>query len=150
VLAQVDGGGGTIARQGTRGDPLGVKAMAPARVLVVDDQEPFRLAAKDVVDSIENFTVVGEADSGEAAITVAWSTRPDVILMDVNLPGIDGIEATRRILAQSPGIVVVLLSTYEPARYAARIEVSGAAAYVHKDDFGPDRLAEIWSDANSR
>jgi DNA-binding NarL/FixJ family response regulator len=149
VLAQVDSSGGTIARQSTRGDAQGVNGMAPARVLIVDDQDPFRLAAKDVVESMEDFTVVGEAVSGEAAIAEAWSTRPDLILMDVNLPGMDGIEATRRILAQSPGIVVVLLSTYEPARYAARIEASGAVAYVHKDDFGPDRLAQIWSDVTA-
>ena len=70
------------------------------RVLIVDDREPFRLAARMVVDATEGFEVVGEAESGEESVERAHELSPDLVLMDVNLPGINGLEATRRILAQ--------------------------------------------------
>ena len=68
------------------------------RVLIVDDQEPFRLAARMVVDVADGFEVVGEAETGERGVEMAAELGPDLVLMDVNLPGIDGLEATRRIL----------------------------------------------------
>jgi DNA-binding NarL/FixJ family response regulator len=122
-----------------------VARSAPARVLIVDDNEAFRRVAKAVVESMEGFAVVGEADSGESAVSLASNVRPDLVLMDVNLQGIDGIEATRRILARSPRVVVMLLSTYEASAFAARMDMSGTVAYVYKGDFGPERLAQLWS-----
>ena len=65
--------------------------------------------------------------------------------MDVNLPGIDGLEATRRILERQPGTVVLLLSTYDDEAGESFVTESGAAAYVAKAAFGPDRLEEVWS-----
>jgi DNA-binding NarL/FixJ family response regulator len=115
------------------------------RVLVVDDQEPFRRAMQAVVDATSGFAVVGTAASGEESIEVAGDLRPDLVLMDVNLPGIDGIEATRRILAGADRPVVVLLSTYD--RDDVDVAGSGAADYVPKGAFGPDRLAEVWASA---
>lgn len=115
------------------------------RVLVVDDQEPFRRAMQAVVDATNGFTVVGTAATGEDSIDVARNLRPELVLMDVNLPGIDGIEATRRILADGDGPVVVLLSTYD--RDDIDLVGSGAADYVPKGAFGPDRLIEAWASA---
>jgi DNA-binding NarL/FixJ family response regulator len=118
------------------------------RVLIVDDQEPFRLAARMVVDATDGFEVVGEAETGEASVEMARELSPDLVLMDVNLPGINGLDATRRILsAQSDSIVVLLLSTYEEEEYAPRAAECGAAAYIPKAVFGPDRLESAWSAA---
>ncbi len=122
----------------------------PVRVLIVDDQEPFRTAARMVVEATDGFEVVGEAETGEESVDRARELSPDLVLMDVNLPGIDGLEATRRILAQGGGsIVVLLLSTYEEAEYAPRAAECGAAAYVPKAVFGPDPLEQAWAAATT-
>ena len=118
---------------------------AAVRVLVVDDQRPFRDAAKLVVEATDGFEVVGEADSGEAAVKLADSLAPDLVLMDINLPGIDGLEATRRILAASARTTVVALST--EVGLATRALMGGATAFISKSDFDPDRLAEAWAAA---
>ncbi len=119
------------------------------KVLIVDDQEPFRLAARMVVETTEGFDVVGEVETGEAAVEMARALEPELVLMDVNLPGISGLDATRQILDAAPGTVVLLLSTYEEEEYAPRAAECGAAAYIPKSSFSPDRLAEAWSDATA-
>lgn len=119
----------------------------PVRVLIVDDQEPFRMAARMVVEATEGFEVVGEADTGERSIEMARELDPDLVLMDVNLPGINGLEATRRILGTSDRVVILLLSTYEEDEYAPRAVECGAAGYIPKSSFGPDRLSDAWAAA---
>jgi DNA-binding NarL/FixJ family response regulator len=120
------------------------------RVLIVDDQEPFRLAARMVVDATDGFEVVGEAETGEASVEMAREFSPDLVLMDVNLPGINGLDATRQILAErADPVIVLLLSTYEEEEYAPRAAECGAAAYIPKAVFGPDRLEAAWADARS-
>jgi DNA-binding NarL/FixJ family response regulator len=119
------------------------------RVLIVDDQEPFRMAARMVVEATDGFDVVGEVETGEDAVATAEELDPDLVLMDVNLPGINGLEATRRILEHSRRVVILVLSTYEEAEYAPRAAESGAAGYIPKSAFGPDRLAEAWEAATS-
>ena len=120
------------------------------RVLIVDDQEPFRLAARMVVDATDGFEVVGEAETGEASVEMARELSPDLVLMDVNLPGINGLDATRQILAErADPVIVLLLSTYEEEEYAPRAAECGAAAYIPKAAFGPDRLEAAWADARS-
>lgn len=106
------------------------------------------MAARAVVELTDGFEVAGEADTGEAAIEATRELAPDLILMDVNLPGIDGLEATRKILAESTNrVVVLMLSTYEADEYAPRAAEVGAAAYIPKSEFEPDRLSEAWSAA---
>ena len=118
------------------------------RVLIVDDQAPFRAAAKMVVDLTDGFEVVGEAETGEASVEMARELAPDLVLMDVNLPGINGLDATRQILADPTGtVVVLLLSTYEEEEYAPRAAECGAAACIPKSAVGPDRLEEAWTAA---
>src|SRR5438477_13061091 len=117
------------------------------QVLIVDDQEPFREASRMVVELTDGFDVAGEAETGESGVDMARDLRPDLVLMDVNLPGIDGTEATRRILTERPETVVFLVSTYEPAEYEPKAAECGAAAYIPKSSFGPDELEGAWANA---
>ena len=116
------------------------------RVLLVDDQAAFLRAMIGVVQETPGFEVVGAAASGEESVRLAAALLPDLVLMDLNLPGIDGLEATLRLRKgadHSP--VVFLLSTHDEDvgdRFAAE---SGAAAYLTKSSFGPDRLQDLWS-----
>ncbi len=122
----------------------------PVRVLIVDDQEPFRMAARMVVEVTDGFEVVGEAETGEDSVAMAADLKPDLVLMDVNLPGINGLDATRQILSGAgDAVVVLLLSTYEEEEYAPRAVECGAAAYIPKAVFGPDRLESAWEIARA-
>ena len=135
-----------------RWDARYVSQPKTVRVLIVDDQEPFRMAARMVVEATDGFDVVGEAESGEDSVTMAAELAPDLVLMDVNLPGINGLDATRQILAGAgpdpKAVVVLLLSTYEEDEYAPRAAECGAAAYIPKAVFGPDRLEAAWAAAS--
>lgn len=117
---------------------------ADVRVLIVDDQAPFRSVARTVVALAPGFTVVGEADSGEQAVDAAAELHPALVLMDINMPGITGIEATRRILAAGDTTKVVLLSTYTESDLPADARTCGAVGYVHKEDFSPAVLDRVW------
>ncbi|MGI9529794.1 MAG: response regulator [Acidimicrobiia bacterium] len=110
------------------------------KVLIVDDQESYRSAARLVVELTSGFEVAGESESGEAAIGDVESIRPDVVLMDVKMPGIDGLEATRRITAAQPGIQVIVLSTYDASDYESSALEAGAVAFISKSEFGPESL----------
>ncbi len=116
-------------------------------MLVVDDQDPFRRAMSAVVDATEGFAVVGAVASGEESVAAAAELRPDLVLMDVNLPGIDGIEAARRIRQGAPAPVVVLLSTYDEDDFD--LSGCGAAAYISKSALSPARLLQVWSEQRS-
>ena len=122
--------------------------MSVVRVLLVDDQAPFLRAMSAVVEETPGFEVVGEASSGEESILAAAELLPDFVLMDVNLPGIDGLEATRRLRGRRPPPVVLLLSTYDEDAGAHFVAECGAADYVTKSAFGPDRLREVWAAAS--
>ena len=99
---------------------------APVPVLIVDDQAPFRRAAHAVITATDGFTVVGEAESGEEAVEMADALEPGLVLMDINLPGINGIEATRRITSAHPK-AVVMHALHVPGRRSARRRRSTAA-----------------------
>jgi two-component system, NarL family, invasion response regulator UvrY len=115
-------------------------------VLIVDDQAPFRSVARTVVALASGFTVVAEAESGEEAIELAGEHHPKLVLMDINLPGINGIEATSHILAADASTTVILLSTYTQDDLPADARTCGAAAYVHKEDMSPALLRRIWDE----
>jgi DNA-binding NarL/FixJ family response regulator len=119
--------------------------MAPVTsVLIVDDQAPFRRAAASVVAATPGFEVVGDAESADDGVALAASLEPALVLMDIKVPGIGGIEATRRITDARPGTLVVLLSTYQSEDLPDEASACGAAAYVHKEDFGRDVLEDVW------
>jgi two-component system invasion response regulator UvrY len=118
-------------------------------VLVVDDQAPFRSAARAVVGRMDGFAVVGEAVNGEEAVAMATELRPALVLMDINMPGINGVEATRRIVAAEPEVVVVLCSTYNPQDLPPDASTSGARAYLNKEEFGPAELRRIWAERDT-
>jgi two-component system, NarL family, invasion response regulator UvrY len=121
----------------------------PHAVVVVDDQAPFRLAAKAVLRRLDCFELAGEASSGQAAIELVDALRPALVLMDINMPEMNGIEATRRIVAAHPDVVVFLCSTYDVADLPPAAVASGAAGYLNKEQFGADTLRRLWAERGS-
>ena len=117
-------------------------------VLIVDDQASFRLAAAAVVAATPGFRVAAEAGSGEEAVLLAGQLHPDLVLMDVQLPGVDGWEATRllRLLPVPP--VVVVLSGGDVEDADERVASSGALRYLPKATFGPHSLTRAWAAAS--
>ena len=116
------------------------------RVLVADDQAPFLRAARSVLDTAPEFELVGDARSGEEAVALADSLRPDLVLMDIAMDGIGGIEAARSIATACPGTVTFLLSTYREEDLPAQARTCGAAAYLHKSDFCAPVLRALWDE----
>ncbi|HXF21008.1 MAG TPA: response regulator transcription factor [Streptosporangiaceae bacterium] len=121
----------------------------PHAVVVVDDQAPFRLAAKAVLRRLDCFELAGEASSGQAAIELVDALHPALVLMDINMPEMSGIEATRRIVAAHPEVVVFLCSTYDVADLPPAVVDSGAAGYLNKEQFGADTLRRLWAERGS-
>jgi len=115
-------------------------------VIVVDDQAPFRLAARAVLRRTEGFELVGEAGNGIEAITLAEDVHPDLVLMDINMPEMGGIEATRKIMAELPDTVVILCSTYGVSDLPAEAATSGARAYVHKEQLDATTIRRLWDE----
>ena len=113
-------------------------------VLVVDDQVPFRRAARAVLERVDGFELLGEAETGEEAVVLAGDLHPSLVLMDIHMPGIGGIEASRRIVDADPEVVVVLCSTRDLGDVPATVAASGARAYLNKETFGVDALRRIW------
>ena len=121
-------------------------ATRPVPVLIVDDQAFFRSAARAVLTVMPGFATVGEAWSGEEAVARVEELSPELVLMDIHLPGMSGIEATRRIRAAHPDTAVMLLSTYKAEDLPADARECGAIAYLNKEDFEPEVLERIWAD----
>ena len=119
-------------------------------VLVVDDQAPFRLAARAVLRRTEGFELVGEAADGDEAVERVRELRPALVLMDINMPTLNGIEATRQIMAELPDTTVFLCSTYQRSDLPPEAETSGFAAYVNKEELGPDLLRQLWDSRDGR
>ena len=118
-------------------------------VLVVDDAPAFRVAAAAVLAHTDGFRLVGEAATGEEAIDAAASLQPALVLMDMRLPGVSGVEATRAILAARPQTVVLLCSTYQRSDLPDDVSTSGAAAYLHKEELTPATLRRVWDEATA-
>ena len=117
---------------------------AIVQVLVVDDQAPFRAAARAVIARIHGFELVAEATSGEEAVELVDQVRPAVVLMDINMGGMDGLEATKLITTTHPETLVILVSTYTEADMPPAARSCGAVAYVNKDELSPLVVRHLW------
>jgi DNA-binding NarL/FixJ family response regulator len=115
----------------------------PIRVLVVDDQELVRAGFVVILEAAEGITVVGEAGDGAAAVTQAARHRPDVVLMDIRMPGLDGLEAARLITAQADPPKIVMLTTFDLDDYVYEALRSGASGFLLKDSPRADLVAAI-------
>jgi DNA-binding NarL/FixJ family response regulator len=113
-------------------------------VMIVDDQPPFRAAARAVIDRVRGFELVAEVASGEEAVEASLSVVPHLVLMDINMGELDGIEATRLITSDNPTIKVILVSTYEIDDLPSGARSSGAIAYVNKDELSPRVIRRLW------
>jgi DNA-binding NarL/FixJ family response regulator len=114
-------------------------------VLVVDDQVVFRQVAHEVIDATKDFELLGEAGSGAHALIAVAELEPDLVLLDLRMPGMDGIETATRLHAEHPAAVVVLITVEEAPNLPAGMGVCGAAELVRKQDFGPALLRRLWS-----
>jgi two-component system invasion response regulator UvrY len=123
---------------------MGAPAGEPVAVLAVDDQSIFLDVARDVVAATPGFRWVGGAASGEEALKAVDELEPDLVLMDVRMPGIDGIEAAHRICERHSQVTVVLISIEDSPAITSAIEASGAAALVRKQEFSPAMLRRLW------
>jgi DNA-binding NarL/FixJ family response regulator len=112
-------------------------------ILLADDQPMLRMGFRLVLDAQADMHVVGEAGDGAAAVRMASATHPDVVLMDVRMPGVDGIEATRRIVATASATRVLILTTFDLDEYAYSGLRAGASGFLLKDVPPPDLLSAI-------
>ena len=115
------------------------------QVLTVDDQAVFLEAARALVASTPGFALAGEAGSGTEAIEAIERLRPDLVLLDVRMPELDGIETARRISAASGEAVVVLVTAHDLDDVRELAEASGAVALVPKERLRPRVLRELWA-----
>jgi DNA-binding NarL/FixJ family response regulator len=111
---------------------------------VVDDQSAFLALLRDVVRETGQLRVVGEAETGERAIELARQLQPDIVLIDVRMPGMGGIAAATRIKETRPSAVVVLISTTHPDELLDEADECGADAVLWKSELRPEALDEIW------
>jgi|SRR5690554_508454 len=112
-------------------------------ILVVDDHDLVRMGIVRMLDDVPGYRVVGEAKSGEQAITMARQLKPNVVLMDVKMPGIGGLEATRKMLASNPSIKIIAVTACDDTLYPARLLQAGAVGYVTKGTGFSDITAAI-------
>ena len=106
------------------------------RVLLVDDQALLRMGFRLVLDAEPDLEVVGEAGDGRTALEQAAALTPDVVLMDVRMPGMNGIDATERLVAAHPEIRVLILTTFDLDEYAFAALRAGASGFLLKDEIG--------------
>ena len=118
--------------------------MRQVRVVTVDDQPVFRDAARAIIEHTPEFQLVGEADEGTKALDVIREADPDLILLDVRLPGLDGIEVSKRLAEEAPERVIVLVSSADPRELSPLARDSGAAALLRKHWLTPRLLRGLW------
>jgi two-component system invasion response regulator UvrY len=121
-------------------------ASPPVSVLTVDDQAMFRGVAREVIDATPGFESVGEAASGEEALRAVDRLTPKMVLVDVRMPGLDGIEVARRLCATHPQTLVVLISIEDSVDIPSAAQLGDSVPLVRKQDFGPRLLNRLWSE----
>ena len=116
----------------------------PGRVIAVDDDPSFLALLCDVVDATSELELVGKTDCGESAVESAMDLRPDMVVMDVRMPTLDGISASTRIKESVPSALVVLVSATHPDELRQEASGCGASAILWKGDLRPRLLDELW------
>ncbi len=111
--------------------------------MLVDDHEVVRVGLKNFLQTQEDFEVVAEASDGEGAVSGAMATHPDVILMDITMPGVDGLEATRRLRVLCPKCLILALTVHDDKQYFMQMLAAGASGYITKQAAGDDLIAAI-------
>ena len=124
------------------------KSRTPVTVLAVDDQAVFRRTARSLIAATPGFEQVGEAASGPEALELASNLRPDLLLVDVRMPGMDGLETARRLSELDPTAVIVLISLDPVPELPASIDSVGARAHLRKQELSTRTLRALW-DAHS-
>jgi DNA-binding NarL/FixJ family response regulator len=114
-------------------------------VLAVDDQPVFLRAAAALIDATPGFEQIGQAASGAEALELAAALRPDLVLLDVRMPGMDGIETARRLVASNPDAVVVLISLEAVADLPSTLGAAGAATHLRKQELSTRTLRRVWA-----
>ena len=114
----------------------------PTTVLIVDDHPSFRATARLLLEG-EGYVVVGEAETGTAAVTKAHQLRPDLVVLDINLPDIDGFEVARRLTSQHGAPAVVLVSSREGRDFGPLIDRCGARGFIGKADLSGEAIREL-------
>ena len=120
--------------------------MSIVRVLIADDSDAFRGALHDLVEATPGFVLVAEVDSGEAAVSAAAAAHPDLVLIDIRMPGIGGVDAAEQIVAASPETTVVMITADSGGARVDRERFSVA----DKRSLGPMSLIELWNAARPR
>ncbi len=115
----------------------------PLRIALVDDQELVRTGFRMILDAQRDMCVVGQASDGAGALPMVRTTRPDVVLMDIRMPALDGIAATRAVLEADPGIKVIVLTTFDLDDYLVAAMRAGASGFLLKDTTAPELVAGI-------
>lgn len=115
----------------------------PLRIALVDDQDLVRTGFRMILDAQRDMCVVGQASDGVGALSMVRTTRPDVVLMDIRMPALDGIAATRAVLEADPGIKVIVLTTFDLDDYLVAAMRAGASGFLLKDSTAPELLAGI-------
>ena len=121
-----------------------VRDRTDVTVLTVDDQRIFLRTARSLIEATPGFEQVGEAASGEEALELVAHLRPDLVLVDVRMPGMDGVETARRLTEADPATTVVLISLDEVPQLSTAVDRAGAAGYIRKQDLSTRSLTELW------
>ena len=119
--------------------------MKPVRILIADDHDLVRQGLRTLVESQSNWEVVGEAITGRQAVEMAKKLRPDVVVLDIAMPELNGLEATRRILEEAPRTEVLILTMHESEQLVREVLSAGARGYVLKSDASRDLVAALES-----
>jgi two-component system invasion response regulator UvrY len=143
VRARLDPVGHPLAAPGAIRDRRPMVTERAVTVLTVDDQAIFRRAARELIAATPGFEEIGQACSGPEALELAAERRPDLVLLDVRMPGMDGIETARRLLESEPDAVIVLISLEEFPDMSS--VPAGVAATLRKQDLSRRALRDIWA-----
>lgn len=144
MLHAIDESGVCTMVRGKSARHDGTVADERVRVWVVDDQATFRRATAATLDAMDDFVMAGECETGETAVELISDGDVDIVLMDIHMPGIGGIEAARQIRTARTDLMVVLMSTYDVEDLPAAAANCGAVSYLHKEHLSPDLLRRIW------